>query len=197
MTPRIPRTLCALALGAALTAAARDAHAGPIPYGTIGSVNTPIGGVPNLVYFNGTTGTFDPAHPGSIDLGNFVVSSLTKQTGTPDVTFTNDPFSVVVYSGAQQSVQVNGNLNGITGPTATNPSLSATFTSITPYGSSPLPFNIALPLNTPVSLALSDGTGPASTIVTAAASPVPEPSTVAVFAAALGGLGLWHRRRAR
>jgi len=196
MTPRYRPALWALALGlAAAAASARDAQADPIAYGTLGTVTTPVGGVPNLVYFNGNNGTFDPAKPGSIDLGSFVVSSLSKQPGTPDVTFNQNPFQLIVYSGSQQSERIDGVLNGTIGATATSPSLSATFTGVSQFGSVPMPFNLNLPLNTPLSLSLSDGTGPAVTMLTGAASPVPEPASVAVFAVALGGLGLWGRRR--
>ena len=61
-----------------------------------------------------------------------------------------------------------------------------------------LPFMLNLPLNSPMPLALSDGSQPAPTALTGPAvlpAAVPEPASVAVFAVALGGLGLWGRRR--
>ncbi|GAC1470187.1 MAG: hypothetical protein NVSMB9_15030 [Isosphaeraceae bacterium] len=193
MIAQFRRRLWALALGLLIVGVTtRDAQAAPIPYGTIGSVDTPPGGIPNLVFYNGVNG-FVPAS-GSIDLGNFVVSSLAK-TGTTDVDYKNDPFHIIVYSGSDQSVKLDGVLNGSLGPKVANPFLTATFNSVNPYGNNPLPFNLSVPLNTPLKLSVAtDGSNPASTTFTA---PVPEPASAVVFAAALGGLALWRRRAAR
>jgi hypothetical protein len=198
MTSRNRRnTLWALALGLVMAGAgARDAHANPIPFGTIGTVSTPSGGIPGLVSLTGNAGTFDTStSPAPISLGSFVVSPLAMQSGTPNQTYTNDPFQMILYSGPSASVKLDGLINGMVGPTVTNPSLTATFTSVSPYSGNPMPFNTAIPLNTPLSLSLPTGSSPGTTTITVAASTVPEPTSVAVFAIAVGGLGLWNRRR--
>jgi len=188
-----------LALAAALTLGGAAARADAIAYSTIGSVDTPAGAAtPNLIYFNGADDAVTP--PGSINLGQFVMSSLAK---AGDATYSNDPFHIIVYSGSTQSEQITGVLNGAVGPDAANPGVTATVTGVSQYGNAALPFTLNLPLNTPVPLAMTDGAMAAPTELTAAAgvapvlvnpAPVPEPASWAVFAAALGGLGLYTRR---
>ena len=191
MNPHKSRIFWALALGLALTGvAAGTAQADPIKYSVIGQVDTPTSGsTQNLVYYNGLSlGSFMP--PGSIDLGSFNVSALSK---TVNATYTNTPFSVIVSSGGTAGQKIMGVINGQVGPSAASPALTATITGSSQFGNDPLPFQMNLPLNTPMALALSNGAGPAPTGVSFAA--VPEPTSIAVFTVALGGLGLWHRRR--
>jgi len=209
MTALNTRNLRALALGLAATTwtagtkadvmttptAATTAAAAPmLTYGTVGSVDTPAGGAPNLVYFQGTNGTVPDS--GSIDLGHFVVSALAKTTGG---TYTNTPFQEIVYSGGDQSEKIAGVLNGSFGPSATNPSLTATVTSVSGFGNNALPFKLNIPMNMPMKIDISDGVSPATTTLSAAvspAAPIPEPASIALFAVAFGGVGFWHRRRA-
>ncbi|MFO0952157.1 MAG: PEP-CTERM sorting domain-containing protein [Isosphaeraceae bacterium] len=184
------RVLWGLALGVALSGwAARPAQADPIKYTIVGSINPPAANTPNLVYFNGVSnGDYTP--PGNIDLGSFNVSTLSNST---TATYSNTPFTLTLSSGGAGEV-ISGVINGSVGPNVVNPGVTATITGTSPFGNPGLPFQLSLPLNTPMQLLpTSTSTGPASTGLTVAA--VPEPASIAVFTIALGGLGVWHRRR--
>jgi hypothetical protein len=185
----------ALALGLAMVGGfAGVAQAAPTySYQTVGQVAVPTGVQSGLVYYDGiSSGQITP--PGNLDLGTLKVSTLASTT---NATYTNDPFNIFVSSGPNSAAQINGVINGAFGPSVSNPSLTATITAITPYGASALPFNLQLPLNTPLALTLpgSSGTTGQTSLSAAAATTVPEPTSIAVFAVALGGLGFWRRRR--
>jgi hypothetical protein len=192
---KLPKTrfLLAMTLGLAATASySPTVKADAINYSTVGSVDTPAGGIANMVYFNGlNNGTLNPVN--GIEIGQFQVSSLSATTSQ---TYSSTPFHIQVYSGGNQGDQINGVLNGSVGPHATGP-LTATITSISQYLSSPLPFTINIPLNTPMTLntTLPGGQAPASTDVIGPVTMVPEPASVVVFAVAIGGLGVYARRR--
>ena len=127
MTPRNRQRLVLAALVLTFTGwTARDARAASIPYSTIGSVDTPAGSPYHTpVYYNGTSGTVVP--PGSIDLGAFTVSSVTKTT---DLTYSHTPFQIVVSSGGSASEQIVGEINGVVGPDAKTPMLTATMSHL-------------------------------------------------------------------
>ena len=202
MIAPIRRRVWALSLAAAVAAcAAGRAEAASVAtpttytYSTVGTVDSPMpAGTPALVYYNGM-GNAKITPPDSIDLGQFVVSALSKTT---NATYANAPFQIIASVGGDASDKITGVINGSVGPGVTTPALTATFTGVSQYGNNKLPFMLNLPLNSPMPLALSDGSMPAPTALTGPAvlpAPVPEPASVAVFAVALGGLGLWGRRR--
>jgi hypothetical protein len=183
-------------MAAGWTAGRAEAAATTAPtytYSTVGSVDPSSEGIYNLVYFNGlNNSTVTP--PDTINLGQFVVSSLAKTT---DATYNNTPFQIIASVGGDASARISGMINGSVGPDVSSPSLTATISSVSQYGNNPLPFTLNVPTGTAsaMTLALTDGTSPAPTGVVAPAA-IPEPSSIAVFTVALGGLGLWHRRRA-
>ncbi len=199
MIPRKRNTrLWALALGLALLGwVAPEAKADPINYTTVGTVFAPTSGTSGLVFYNGVFNS-SLASPGSpIDLGQFV---MTPSASTSNATFTNTPFNIIVTSTNNSSDLITGVLNGSIASSSTSTPLTATFTSVGQYGNSALPFNIVLPLNTPFNLNMSNGTSPASTILSGATTsitPIPEPTSIAIFGLALGGLALYRRRALR
>jgi hypothetical protein len=206
MIVRKTRRIWALALGLAVTGWGIRAEAASIPYTTYGTIATPSGSPsPNPVYYNGTSGMFDPT-TGTITLGAFEVSSLTNTT---NLTYSNTPFQIIVGSGGTQAESISGILNGSLGPNATanpytnasGPWLYATVSSVNPYGSDPLPFTMNVPLNTRLPIQTANGAaGPTATQFTVAAGPappIPEPASIMVFTVAIGGLGLWRRRAGR
>ena len=87
-------------------------------------------------------------------------------------------------------------LGGAVGAGATMP-LTATINSVMPFeGALPFTLNVATGIAMPISTTPGSSTA-SSTIFSAAAAPIPEPTSVAVFAAALSGLALWRRRAGR
>jgi hypothetical protein len=199
MIPRNSITrIWALALGLALLGwVAPEAKADAINYTTVGTVFAPTSGTSGLVFYNGVFNSSLASAGSPIDLGQFV---MTPSASTSNATFTNTPFNIIVTSTNNAADMITGVLNGSIATSATSTPLTATFTSVAQYGNSGLPFNIELPLNTPFNLNMSNGSAPASTILSGATSPItpiPEPTSIAIFGLALGGLAIYRRRALR
>lgn len=174
-------------------------------YDTWGSVGSGSGPLTFIgLGSNATPGGLSFISPGSFLLGQFQMSSL-PSSGT--LNYNNTPFEVFANfssspSGPFSTVEISGTLNGtITGNSTS--SMFATITSVqTQAGSILPPFLLsALSINLPQGIAPNGVNGGFTSLtaqLTVAAdppSPVPEPGSMAIFVAAIGGLGLWRYRR--
>jgi hypothetical protein len=188
--------LLAFTLGlAAICGFGGVAKADPITYTTSGTVATPPGGMANMIYFNGISSPTTLVSANGIDLGQFQISAA---SATTTETFSNTPFQITVASGANQIAVINGTLFGSVGPDS-SAAPTYTITSIVAdnsTGTNGNPLFTVLPPSGPMTLntTLSGGQGPASTGLTFGVN-VPEPSSVLIFAVAIGGLGVYARRR--
>ena len=215
MSLRKIRTLLSLTLGlAAASAICPSLHADTLTttpvslnYNSSGAITN--NGIANLISFNGNLNepyNNNPTDPNPINnqlnLGNFLVSNSVSSTiNTP--TAISDPVAFTVMTDASDGYKLAGTVTGSLGnasPAAN--SLAATISSVSLIGSPPLA--LAIPINTPITLNLANGTNDGSTAFNIGAvpgvpspTPAPEPASIALFAALAGGLGVWHRRRAR
>jgi len=198
---RIRTLMLALTLGGWIATTSEAAPiSNPIDYATTGFV----GGGSGPISFTGNTSSF--LTPGVISLGSFNLAGL---GGDTTQTFNNTEFTINVAfptgpNGAfpWANVGITGVLNGsITGSNFSD--VIATFTGVSQQGDVPLPFDIKnFQLIGPVHLG-PQGVNGGSTAVFAYVGPVlagqdpevPEPSTLAVFALGLAGLGYARRNR--
>lgn len=198
-----PRTAAfALAIG---LMAASGASASPtlINYSTSGQIGSTGVSGPNMVSFNSVAdGAF--VTPSAFSLGEFLVAALPPGVTT---TYQNTPFSVTYaikqVNGKDTSIApitITGKLNGdLTGPSQS--SVIATFNpiSVPNFTIGELDNTLSI-LGSTVSLVPSTTNGGRTTSqaqLFAQAAPVPEPTTFAVFAVAIAGLGYTRLRRAK
>lgn len=179
--------------------------ASEVEYSTTGTIisTTGVTGA-NVISFNSVAGgSF--LSPSSFSLGEFLVASLPVGQTT---TYTNTPFEIVYHANKINGVELGTNdtpirltgvLNGsISGPNQSN--VLATFDPIPETEFQTGDFLNTLTMTGSVLLVPSSNNGGRTTAqgqIASRYSPVPEPATVTVFLAALAGLGLRRRLRAR
>ena len=185
---------------------ATGATAAPLTYTTSGQV-TPTTGVtgtnvisfvPSLVASSSNSVDLSTGQS-NVSLGNFIVAALAPGVTT---TYKDTPFQInflpASYGSSSISsdspIVVSGVLNGlVSGPSTST--VTATLTA-PPSGLINLGSNGTAEFNLPTSTLLlapstsNSGTTTAQGLVTLAESPVPEPSTIALFLTTVGGLGL-------
>ena len=207
---KLINVVCISAL-ALLLVSPRAVQAAPIQsqiyFNTVGSIDDfGVSGTP-VVSFQGAMGSIASGSPFSI--GSFTVSAPPSGTTT---TYTNIPFQILfkteAVNGAAISpndtpVVLTGMLNGTVsaGTSGSSPqsTLTATFDAPTfsPGSMPPYPVNV-MPFQTGNLMNFLSVTNSSSLSQPVEAnlitSPVPEPSSIAIFAG-LAGLGLWQRRR--
>lgn len=205
--PRMAAVALALGLMAAPTAPAATLPPTSVnDYGTSGTVKPSTSTVSgtNVISFNSVaSGSF--LAPSAFSLGEFLVSELPVGVST---TYTNTPFEInyiaqkvngEVPANNQTPLKITGVLNG----TVTGPNQSSVVATFDPIPSSEFrtgDYLNKLAISGSVLLVPSSNNGGRTTAqatLTASASPVPEPTTLAVFAAAIAGYGLRRRMRGR
>ena len=205
-------TVVALGLAAATAGGVQassmstDAGSPMLSYDSVGStINNSVGvtGAPVISFVPVTGGSF--LSSSNLSLGSFSVASpgdgkTTTYNNTPfSIQFTSDAINGKAVSPNETPITVSGLLNGeVTGSNQSN--VVATFSSISKPTFQTGLYSNTLSLPNFVSVVPSTSNSGMSTVQAsltsvATGSPVPEPSTIVIFAAAIAGLGL--RRRIR
>lgn len=204
--------MAVVALGIVLAATPATTRAAALPptsindYNTSGTIKPSAGTVSgtNVISFNSVaTGSF--LAPSAFGLGEFLVSALPVGVST---TYTNTPFEISYIAqkvngetpaNNETPITITGVLNGtVTGPNQS--SVVATFDPISNDEFRTGDYLNKLAISGSVLLVPSSNNGGRTTAqatLIASASPVPEPATVAIFAAAIAGYGLRRRLKGR
>lgn len=207
--------MAVVALGIVLAATPATTRAAALPptsindYNTSGTIKPSAGTVSgtNVISFNSVaTGSF--LAPSAFGLGEFLVSALPVGVST---TYTNTPFEIsyIAQKVNGETPGENGTPTKITGVlngTITGPNQSSVVAKFDPIEESEFrtgDFLNKISVNGMVLLVPSSNNGGRTTAqatMTATYSPVPpvpEPATITVFLAAIAGLGLRRRMRAK
>lgn len=208
MTPRLAIATLTATLALAFAPARQADASATYSYTTTGSISGMSGPLP--IEFDGVSGKQKLTTPGSFNLGEFVTNPLPP---TATLTYDNTPFTIDLFVHDKSHYYnteyvISGNLNGsITG--AGFSSMVATVTSISavaggvsgipPFPASDLAILAPQAINPPAS------DGPGSTTLTGQVlvsglgnpAPTPEPTSIAVFGAALAGWAIRRRSRSK
>jgi hypothetical protein len=202
-------TVIALGLAAATAGGVRASTISNNPmlsYDTVGStIDNTVGvnGTPVISFVPVTGGSF--LSSSNLSLGSFSVSSpgdgqTTTYTNTPfSLKFSADALNGAAISPNQSPITISGILNGqVNGPSQSN--VTATFSALSQPTFATGLFSNTLAMPSLVSVVPSTSNGGMSSVQVsltsvATGSPVPEPSTIVIFAAAIAGLGLRQRIR--
>ncbi len=185
------------------TSAKSDVISNSLEYSTSGGINTATGVTgPNVISYVPVTNA-DVSASSNLSLGSFQVAGLTGQT----TNYNNTPFTInflpsmfngsaISFSGTNPPPSVTGYLNGtVDGPSQTNvvvsfspvangsfPPLSGASSTLTMLQNEELLVPASAGGNTTVEGIIATSGSPFA--------PIPEPSTIALFMSAVGGLGL-------
>jgi hypothetical protein len=176
-----------------------------VEYSTTGNIisTTGVTGA-NVISFNSVAGgSF--LSPSSFSLGEFLIASLPVGQTT---TYVNTPFEIIYHANRINGVDLEANetpikLTGVLNGKVSGPNQSSVVASFDPLPDTEFrtgDFLNTLTLTGSVLLVPSSNNGGRTTAqgqIASTYSPVPEPATVTVFLAAIAGLGLRRRLRAR
>jgi len=168
-----------------------SAQANPISYSTFATIDGKNPGGP--ISWTTAVGSF--YMPGSINLGGF--NTALSLPDSNSLTYDHTPYTIDVFfttGSAHSELEIKGVLNGtISGKLSST--MQASVSSVTPIGGNPLPFPLStFQVMAPQTISPS-GPSPFYAYVSFDPNKVPEPTTFALCAMVLTGLGVRHWRR--